>query len=244
MNKKIGITIGCLLLLGLGAFLFWGKKKSSPLSPQEFLQFQPATPTSPLVLPPASLDSIKTCVKSLEPQELEKELFARLEAPEPKLVWKIWHVKGEGEKQYRLRLSNEPSEKGPESLVLKIFTVDAEGLPDLIETDLENPLASLSEFLEDKQILFQVESMDYVGKNGTTLHLEREDGKAIEIEFLSSKGRLACSGRSELFCHCFAPKTPPAVDDEDLPDGHPGRVREGNSAPTEEENIPTVSPGD
>ncbi len=244
MNKKIGITIGCLLLLGLGAFLFWGKKKTTPLSPQEFLQFQPATPASPLVLPPASLDSIKTCVKSLEPQDLEKELFARLDAPEPKLVWKIWHVKGEGEKQYRLRLSNEPSEKGPEALVLKIFAVDAEGLPDLIETELENPLASLSEFLENKQILLQVESMDYVGKNGTTLHLEREDGKAVEIEFLSAKGRLACSGKTELSCHCFAAKTPPAVDDEELPADHPDRAGDGNTAPVEEESVPTENLGE
>jgi hypothetical protein len=244
MNKKIGITIGCLLLLGLGALFFGQRKKTSPLSPQEFLQFQPASPATPLVLPAESMESIKSCVKALETQDLEKELFARLANPEPKLVWKIWHVKGEGEKQYRIRLSNEPSEKGPEALVLKIFTVDSEELPDLKETDLENPLGTLSDFMADKHILFQVESMDYVGKNGTTLHLEREDGKAVEIEFLSPKGRLACSGKSELSCHCFAPKTPPAVDDEDLPEDHPDRAGEAPAPPTDESIVPTENPGE
>ena len=218
--------IGCLLLFGLGAFVFWNQKNSgAPDSSAEFLQFTPGKPSPPLAIRQESLESVKNCVKSLEPKDLEQELYSRLQDPEPKIVWKIWHVKAEGEKQYRIRLSNEPTEKGPEALALKIFEVDREGLPDLKETELENPLGKLSEFLEDKHILFQVESMDYVGKNDSTLHIEREDGRVVEVEFVSKRGRLACSGKTELSCHCFEPKVPVAVDDEDLPDDHPDKIR-------------------
>lgn len=228
--------IGCLLLLGLGAFFFFRMDSSSaPDSSAEFLQFSPGKPNPPLAIKTESLDSVKTCVKSLEPKDLEQELFSRLENPEPKIVWKIWHVKAEGDKQYRLRLSNEPSEKGPEALTLKIFDVDKEGLPDLKETELENPLGKLTEFLEDKHVLFQVESMDYVGKNDSTLHIEREDGRVVEVEFVSKKGRLACSGKTELSCHCFEPKVPVTVDDEDLPDDHPDKIRPSSETENEPE---------
>jgi hypothetical protein len=231
-NTQIGIAIFVFLLaLGWGILIFFKKNSFAPESTEEFLRFVPAASSMAPTLTKVSEENIKSCLKNVDLASLEKELFSRLKDPTPKLVWKIWHLKGSNEKEYRLRLSNEPSERGADALTLKIFEVDREGLPDLINTEVEHPLNTLDSFLEGKRITLQVESMDYTGKNETSLHIEREDGKAVEIEFLAPTGRLACSGKEELSCHCFHPKQPIAIDDEELPREYPPTDGESSVSP-------------
>jgi hypothetical protein len=167
---------------------------------QEEQSYQ-APPTLPLTdeLRP----QIEACLGEISSDlPLEEALLSRLQAPEPRLNWRVVQA-DDGRQEYRLRLASEPAPGGGERLHLQIFTVDAEGLPDLIPGEYDDPAAAMASFLEGKTVQSEIESLESRATDGGLLRLERENGKVVELEFRSPGGHLGCAGQPELSCKCL-----------------------------------------
>lgn len=196
-----------LVILG-AAVAFWLLRPSANF-PREAAQPSVISPTiSPArAIQPnaAEVIAIKPCLGAAmkEGESLEANLLNRIPSLKPQLQWRVVRAEANGQ-EFRLRLALEPSEAGGEKLTLKIFSVDAEGLPDLLpDSSGGDPEKKMAEFLEGKRLINTIESVAGSGANGEFLRMEKEDGELVELEFKSDAGRLACAGKAGLRCRCL-----------------------------------------
>ena len=158
MPKKFLPILALLLVIALGGVFFFKKQKqqedavnndsSSPAAADSVSASSPPTngaSSENAALAEKDQAQIEKCLgspaKNMEEFKALVETKIRVEKAAI-LEWKNTHfTDGEG-KKFRLRLEREMSESGKESMRLKLFSVDAEGLPDLIkipEDQMYNP---------------------------------------------------------------------------------------------------------
>jgi hypothetical protein len=126
---------------------------------------------------------------------------------ETQLEWRNLHYEENGQK-FRLRLSREAAESGKSYLELKLFSVDAENLPNKIEIPLEherNPSDNiLRNYTEGKHITYTEEAEVISLEDGGEIRVESENGIPVELEWESNELHVACSVKESASCKCFS----------------------------------------
>lgn len=213
-----------LLVLALGGVFFF---KKSNLQNENLGTQEPST-SSPLTSPPSSQNNeatnkkmneladkdqeeIKKCfgspAKNMDEFKALAEARTKLSKDEATLEWKNIHFTDNEGKKFRLRLEKEVSENGRISTHMKLFSVDAEDLPDLIKIPAKDALnpsdRTIQAYLEGKQITLEQEALTIPLTDGE-MRLETENGKTISLELESQAVRASCSIKFQSSCRCFS----------------------------------------
>jgi hypothetical protein len=127
---------------------------------------------------------------------LRSHLLAKLASQANVLDWRVITLeKPEGE--IRLRLAREGGQ-----LELRVFTVDAEGMPTLKYREIGPGVeAKMAELAKGGRVLSAIESK--VSSGADYLRVETENGQLAELEYRTPRGRLACAGGERFECRCL-----------------------------------------
>jgi hypothetical protein len=131
-------------------------------------------------------------------EQMDQALLGRANGPSH-LEWRVASVEENG-KETRLRLAPAPTESGQASLRLQLFSVDAEGLPDLQPVrpgQDQNPAVWFEDFLKAKNLLRRAEREEIPLTGNGTYERESENGVVTEAHALLDGKELACGRRSE-----------------------------------------------
>lgn len=199
--KKILAAVLLLVVVALGAFFL-----HAPPSAIVAIK-NPADEAAKAGIAPDATGTISETVTAAcagrhdaDLSSLSEVLLRRMGRPEAENTWRVATVAENG-REYRLRIAAEGNEsKAP---VLKIFSVDREGLPDLLSEEKRDAEAVFASFVRGKTILSRLASREFSAADGSRLRVEKENDVVVELEYThaSSRRHLACSGKNG--CRCL-----------------------------------------
>jgi hypothetical protein len=221
--KKFLPILALLLVIALGGVFFFKKHKQQEIANNASGDQSPSTTTSPGNPPNSAASTTGGGLEAKDQSEITKclgapaknmeEFKALVESKisvekEAILEWKNVHfTDGEG-KKFRLRLEKETSESGKISTRLKLFSVDAEDLPDPIkvpEDQMYNPSERvIQSYLDGKNIALEQELNTVPLADGGEMRLETENGKPVSLELESKTIKVACASKFQSSCRCFS----------------------------------------
>lgn len=216
MKKIIFILASILIILGI--LFFFPQKMSFTEKTAKDSNRISASPSAPITeqmkkaqdpLPPASQEEISRCLKAGAKDLNSFWLMVKDQSGRilnEHLEWRSIFFE-DGEKRYRLSLSEQIKESGKSFYSLKLFELDKENLPDLAplpEQISENPNdAMIHDFLKGKRISMVQEAKNLAVEGGS-LHIETENDVPVEITMNVKGTRISCGSKGQNNCRCFS----------------------------------------
>ena len=167
---------------------------------------QVSAPPALSPLGPENEEALRRCLGRSFPSPEAFRAYWREQAADPraKIQWRVVESEENG-RPIRLRLALADGEAEPARLVITLFSVDEEGLPDRLPArpGQENAEAWLAAYLREHPVQRDASLREVPLPGGGTLSLGLDNGAPTLIEWEQAGQRLECAGHPQpLSCRC------------------------------------------